>query len=108
MTGIRDQERHSKPEREKLHNWAFAQLRAFLAYKARAAGVPFIVIGAAYTSRQCSNCGHTHKQNRTSQALFTCLRCGVSLNADTNAAINIARKGYTNWVAVNLPHAAAA
>jgi putative transposase len=44
----------------------------------------------AYTSQQCSGCGHVATGNRKSQAVFACRGCGVTLNADVNAAKNIA------------------
>ena len=47
-------------------------------------------VDPAYTSQRCSECGHVDKNSRESQALFCCTSCGVSLNADVNAARNIA------------------
>jgi putative transposase len=44
----------------------------------------------AYTSQRCSACGHTAAESRESQALFRCVACGFTCNADVNAAINIA------------------
>ncbi len=44
----------------------------------------------AYTSQRCSACGHLAAGNRKSQAVFACLACAVTLNADVNAARNIA------------------
>ena len=44
----------------------------------------------AYTSQRCSACGHTAAGSRESQALFRCVACGYTLNADVNAARNIA------------------
>jgi transposase len=41
------------------------------------------------TSRTCSECGHCKKDNRKSQAKFLCVSCGMSRNADQNAALNI-------------------
>ena len=43
-----------------------------------------------YTSQRCSACGHVAADNRKSQAVFTCLACALTLNADVNAARNIA------------------
>jgi transposase len=43
-----------------------------------------------YTSQRCSVCGHTAAGNRKSQAVFACLACHFTLNADVNAARNIA------------------
>jgi len=47
-------------------------------------------INPAYTSRRCSACGHVDRKSRKSQADFWCTACGYALNADVNAAINIA------------------
>jgi putative transposase len=44
----------------------------------------------AYTSQRCSACGHAAVGSRESQALFRCVACGYTLNADVNAARNIA------------------
>jgi transposase len=44
----------------------------------------------AYTSQRCSACGHIAAGNRKSQAVFACLACALTLNADVNAARNIA------------------
>jgi transposase len=47
-------------------------------------------INPAHTSQRCSACGHTRAENRESQALFACVACGYTCNADVNAARNIA------------------
>jgi putative transposase len=48
-------------------------------------------IPAAYTSQQCSACGHIAPENRKSQAVFECQACAAGrCNADINAARNIA------------------
>jgi putative transposase len=44
----------------------------------------------AYTSQNCSECGHISAENRKSQAVFSCVNCGHRSNADINAARNIA------------------
>jgi len=44
----------------------------------------------AYTSQRCSACRHIAAGSRESQALFRCAACGNTLNADVNAARNIA------------------
>ncbi len=51
-------------------------------------------VDPAYTSQTCSRCGHVHRDNRPSQAVFACGACGFRANADHNAALNIlARAG---------------
>ncbi|MHB8342940.1 MAG: zinc ribbon domain-containing protein [Ferrimicrobium sp.] len=51
--------------------------------------VTIIAINPAYTSLRCSECGYTNKRNRKSQAIFHCLSCNYTDNADVNAARNI-------------------
>ena len=97
LTGIRARVRHRKPQRSTLNSWSFRQLGDFIAYKAEQAGVPLMWVNPAYTSQTCSECGHRDKRNRTNQETFTCRRCGIILNADYNAAINIAALGQTSW-----------
>ncbi len=106
LTGIRERVRLRKPQRATLHSWAFAQLGAFLGYKAEAAGVAFVQVDPAYTSQKCSACGWVDKKNRRSQAEFECGRCCFVGHADHNAAINIARRGVERWGEVVRPYAA--
>ena len=106
LGGIRDRVRLRKPQRAKMHSWAFAQLGSFLAYKAEAAGVAFVQVDPAYTSQTCSACGWVDKKNRRSQSVFECGRCRFVGHADHNAAINIAVRGVESWGEVMRPHAA--
>ena len=51
-------------------------------------GVFVEYIDPAYTSQRCSACGLVKKSNRKNQSTYRC-SCGLSLNADLNAARNI-------------------
>ena len=86
---IRARAKANKEQRKRLHNWGFAELRGFIEYKARKAGVPVFVVDPRNTSRQCFVCGHIDKKNRSSQSVFRCVACGHEANADCNAALNI-------------------
>jgi IS605 OrfB family transposase len=90
LTHIRDRITARGGEaRNRLGGWSFFQLRSFIAYKARLAGVPVVFVDPRNTSRTCSQCGHCEKANRKSQGSFLCLACGHSENADLNAARNL-------------------
>jgi len=93
LTHIRSRMTVRKRQRAKQHNWSFGQLRAFISYKAQRVGVPVIFVDPRNSSKTCSKCGHIDKHNRRSQALFSCVRCGYTLHADLNAAINLAARG---------------
>jgi IS605 OrfB family transposase len=101
LSGIREWTAVRRAHRYARHSWAFFQLRAFLAYKAAWAGILVYLVDPRNTSQTCSQCGHCDKANRKSQAEFSCQRCGMQMNANVNAAINIARLG--ERAAVNRP-----
>jgi len=107
LTGIRERVRLRKPQRATHSSWAFAQLGAFLSYKAARAGVPIVQVDPAYTSQRCTACGHTDKRNRTSQAQFVCRDCGFTAeHADILVADNIAHRAPTTWAPSTVPSAA--
>ncbi|MFB7832316.1 RNA-guided endonuclease InsQ/TnpB family protein [Streptomyces sp. NPDC056056] len=109
LSGIRQRVTAKKDQRTRLHSWAFAQLGTFVAYKARRAGVPVVFVDPRNTSRQCSECRHTHRANRVTQARFVCRSCGTVLHADHNGSRNIAHRGDAVWKrgAVNRPRTGA-
>jgi putative transposase len=75
--------------KRKLHRWTFAQLFAFVDYKAQERGIHVERVDPRPTSQTCSRCGHQAHNNRRSQSIFHCSSCGYELNADLNAAYNI-------------------
>jgi IS605 OrfB family transposase len=99
LTGIRErvnQQPRSKAERRRASSWAFYQLRQFLEYKARAAGVSLILVPPAYTSQTCHRCLHIHPdpaQSYRSGKSFKCGHCGWEGDADLNGANVIALLG---------------
>ncbi|MET8390883.1 transposase [Streptomyces anthocyanicus] len=105
LTGIRQRVTAREDQRARLHSWAFAQLGAFVEYKAKRAGVAVVHVDPRNTSRQCSECWHTHRTNRVTQARFVCRSCGIVLHADHNGSRNIAHRADAAWQrgAVNRP-----
>lgn len=97
LTHIRSRTTVRKSGRARHSNWAFGQLRQFIGYKARLAGVLIVLVDPRHTSERCNACGHTERRNRKSQAEFCCVVCGHTAHADCNAALNI------SWAAVRQP-----
>ena len=89
LTGIRERVKALRKQRAVLHSWAFSQLRLFLEYKAKQAGLPVVSIDPRNTSRTCHRCGHCAKENRRTQDKFQCRSCQHTSHADINAARNI-------------------
>lgn len=57
-----------------------------------------VFVNPAYTSQECAVCGHISSENRPSQELFYCKKCGHTANADENAArVVLSRVGRTPY-----------
>ena len=67
---------------------AWSQFRGCLTSKAESAGREIYAVDPSYTSQDCSACGYRAKK-KLSERWHLCPMCGVSLDRDTNAAINI-------------------
>ena len=93
LKGINNRVSVRKSQRNERLSWSFFQLRSFIEYKAKEAGVQVLLVPSPYTSQTCSDCGHCEKKNRRTQSEFSCLKCGFSMNADLNASKNIRNLG---------------
>lgn len=74
-----------------LRNWSYYELQQMIIYKAQKCGIKVVKVIPCYTSQVCSECGHWEEGQRIDQAHFKCKSCGAELNADFNAARNIAK-----------------
>jgi len=88
LTGIRNSKKNNRTFRYTLNSWSYYQLGAMIAYKALLAGIPVQYIDPAYTSQNCSRCGHLGKRNGK---VFKCAHCNHTGHADVNASFNIAK-----------------
>ena len=66
-----------------------------LQYKTQWYGREFVKVDSKYTSQMCSRCGVVASENRQDK-LYNCGICGLGMDADTNAAINILRRGLSS------------
>jgi IS605 OrfB family transposase len=89
LGGIRGRVTARRHQRERLSNWGFSQLRTFITYKAKQAGIPVVLVNPKNTSRECPKCGHIDKKNRKTRDEFVCIKCGLAGSADAIAALNI-------------------
>ena len=77
-----------------LSDLSISEFFRMLEYKSEWYGREFIKVDPKYTSQICSRCGNKDKESRKSQSEFKCTNCGLELNADYNAAINIKGRAY--------------
>lgn len=97
LTGIRARAtQRGRASRRRLHAWSFAQLRAYLEYKAEAVGCRVVGVDSRHTSQRCIACGHIERGNRDG-ARFRCRRCSHQGNADLIAARNIRDRHLVGW-----------
>ena len=90
LKGIRERTTVRKKQRRRHNAWSFFQLRSFLEYKAKLAGIPFVAVNPRYTSQVCNACKVIGIRKSSS---FVCPGCGNVADADVNAARNIAQLG---------------
>jgi len=105
LKGIRDRTTVGRRQRARQSNWAFAQLGAFVQYKAEEAGVPVVHVDPRHTSQTCLACDHVARANRRSQAYFECVSCGFAGPADTVAACVIAARARAVVMRPNVDYA---
>ncbi len=91
LKGIRERSNVGRSQRSRHRKWAFSELRSFIEYKARLAGVATRTVDPRNTSQTCSECGYCEKANRKNRDDFLCKSCGHAASADHNAAVNISR-----------------
>ena len=75
-----------------IHDVGWGEFLNRLACKAESAGLPLQKVAPAYTSQDCSSCGHRVKKSLADR-VHRCSSCGLELDRDLNAAINIMRAG---------------
>jgi len=68
------------------------QFTQWLNYYGKVWDKAVVAVSPNYTSQDCSNCGHRIKKSLSTRT-HSCSNCGVEICRDTNAAINILKKG---------------
>jgi putative transposase len=71
---------------------AWTQFAAYLSHQAAWAGRSYVAVNPAYTSQDCSGCGHRQKLS-LSDRIYSCPCCGLVMDRDLNAARNILALG---------------
>ena len=77
-----------------ISDTSFHQFRSMLEYKCRWYGKELSIIDRFYpSSKTCSNCGWKKEDLTLSDRIFKCEKCGIEIDRDLNAALNIERVG---------------
>ena len=75
-----------------IHDVAWNLLVTLTSYKAASAGSMVVLVDPRNTSKMCSRCGILVEKT-LSDRVHNCSQCGLSMDRDWNAAINILRLG---------------
>lgn len=77
-----------------ISDTSFHQFRSMLEYKCKWYGKELVVIDRFFpSSKTCSKCGWKKEDLTLSDRVFKCENCGIEIDRDLNAAINIERVG---------------
>ena len=67
------------------------EFRRQIEYKTRFAGISVKFVSRWYpSSKTCSGCGWIHEDLQLSDRVFCCQQCGMVIDRDENAALNLA------------------
>ena len=79
---------------QSIQNASWNRFMQMLSYKAESAGMKVIKVDARNTSKECSNCGNIRDMPLSIRE-YNCSRCGMQLDRDINASINILHRATT-------------
>ena len=76
---------------QSIQNASWNRFINMLSYKAESAGMKVIKVDARNTSKECSSCGNIQEMP-LSERTYICNRCGMTMDRDVNASINILKR----------------
>lgn len=77
-----------------IYDAGFGMFRQFLEYKVKLRGNTIVVIDRWFpSSKTCSGCGTVKKELSLNDREFSCEHCGLVIDRDHNAAVNILNHG---------------
>ena len=79
--------------RDRYTDASWGMLLSMVRRKAEGAGVVVVEVDPRNTSRTCSQCGHVKEALPLWQRTYRCHECGLVMDRDRNAAINILGSG---------------
>lgn len=83
----------NSPLAKSILDAAWRRFASLVACKAAWAGRQHVAVNPAYTSQDCSACGHRKHDLTLADRIYHCLACGLIIDRDLNAALNILARG---------------
>ena len=81
----------NKEKRKLFRDASVGKFMRLLRYKGEESGSEIVEVNSAYTSRYCCNCGAMNDPG--SSEIYHCNTCGLVIDRDLNACVNILRRG---------------
>lgn len=94
LKAVKHKSKLARRTNNKLQYWSYRTLIGKLERLSEEEGFFITKVNPAYTSQQCSCCGLVDKSNRNGE-IYQC-GCGMVMDADQNAAVNILQRGDYN------------
>ncbi len=91
LENLRAQEMSQKNYGKWINDAAWKMFSCILAYKAESAGCRVVFVNPADTTKECSACGNLVEKSLLERWHF-CPACGLSIDRDLNASINILKR----------------
>jgi putative transposase len=88
LGGYRLNNDQGKARNQENHSWVYGKITWMLRYKCKAAGIQFVLVDEAYTSKTCLSCGQITTANGRNHKCS----CGAKTHRDILGACNIKRK----------------
>ena len=74
-----------------IHEACFYEFKRQMIYKCEFYGIEFVEADRFYpSSKKCSNCGNIKHDLKLSDRVYNCVKCGLSIDRDYNASLNLA------------------
>ena len=81
----------------------FYKFRELLTYKAERAGIKLVIADKFYpSSKTCSQCGAVKQDLKLKDRTFKCNCCGLEIDRDLNASLNLCRLGTVSSTGINV------
>lgn len=87
--GVRKDMQWGKRNNRRMHAWPYAKLISMVGYKAALRGIAVVTVDERGTSSRCCVCHYKDRKGRRTRGWWKCPRCGASMQADVNGAVNI-------------------
>ena len=80
-----------------IDDCSFYEFRRQLEYKTKKFDCELIIVDRWFpSSKTCSTCGHKHENLTLKDRVFNCPNCGLQIDRDLNAALNLLKLAYIN------------